>query len=91
MKHRSDRIIKNPEALRQPFQELPPRRVGLRFSHRPERADQLVPLVARQLADQVGDALQGLDGVVRIHLLIFTSLDESQDVDQGLDQGMGQR
>lgn len=65
--------------------------VGLGFGHRPEQVDQFAPLVARQLADQVSDALQDFDGVVRIHLIVFTALDEPQDVDQSLGQGVGQR
>ncbi|SCF84440.1 hypothetical protein [Streptomyces sp. Ncost-T10-10d] len=88
MKHRSDHIIKEPEAVREPFQELPPNGVGLGFSHRPEQVDQFAPLVARQLDDQAGDTLQDLDRVVRIHLLVFTALDEPQDIDQGLNQGV---
>ncbi|MFD0403774.1 hypothetical protein [Kitasatospora sp. NPDC127116] len=56
----SDRIINEPEVFRELFQELPPRGVGLGFGHRPEQVNQFAPLVARQLADQVGDTSRTL-------------------------------
>ncbi|MFH9850327.1 hypothetical protein ACH4MY_34385 [Streptomyces sp. NPDC017246] len=64
------------ESFRETFQELPSGGAGLRFGHLPEHVDQLLPLIARQQAEHMGDVLQHLHRVVRIHPLVLAALDE---------------
>jgi hypothetical protein len=81
---------RNSEAVRELFQERPTRWIGLFSGHGPKQVEELVLLFPRQFAHDVSDALQDLDGVVWIHLLVFTAFDEPEDIDQGLGQGSRQ-
>ncbi|MFE3249328.1 hypothetical protein [Streptomyces sp. NPDC059209] len=60
MKHRSEPVIREAEALREPFQERPPRGVGLRFGRRPEQAVRRIPVTG-------GKVTPTLDGAPRIY------------------------
>ncbi|MFD5269494.1 hypothetical protein [Streptomyces sp. NPDC058335] len=64
----SGAVLNKSEPFREALQERAARKIGLLRSHRTEEVDEFASLITRQLSHQMGDTLQDLDRVIRIHL-----------------------